>query len=365
MDYAFAPFGVLGDSHRVSVSFRFGKTFMHAQVQDQIRQAYEKAETRYAQGYLVDAYIQATHIVDVAPWHRPSRSLMRKIEQEFQSLEDQARKDQLQLQIDDHFSRGEQLFQMDSLLPAKSEFEAILALQPDHLGAKTYLKRIDERFKSIVDSFYTTAMGAFAAGDYKQAKEYFEKVLVVDPNHMEAREQLARTEVLMGEAAKAAEERERMEAIRPLYHVALSLFEEKRYEEAMRKFEEILSVDAGNNEAKRYRLLCRDLLAKDAFESANAAVRAGDLRKSREHFERALKFKPDYPEAQSALDKVKSRLGEQKKDESQTFYKQGLEAFLAGDQEKAMEFWKKAIDVDPENLEAKRGLERIMQKRGQ
>lgn len=364
LDYAFVPFGTLGDSHRVSLGFRFGRAYRKAQVQAQLRQAYEKAEARYAQGYLVDAYIQASQIMDVAPWHRPSRSLVRRIQQDFKELEDIARKEQLQTQLEEHFARGEQHFQLDELIPAKREFETILALQPNHVGAKTYLKRIDERFRSIIQNFYETAMRYFAAGDYKQAKDYFEKVLVVDPNHAEAREQMTRTEKLLSQVERVAEDRARMESIRPIYNAALSAFEKKDYEEALRKFDEMLRVDPENNEAQRYRLLCRDLLAKQAYDEGNRAAQAGDWPAAGGQYSRALKFKPDYRQAQEALNKVKSQMGEQRKGESQRLYKQGLEAFLSGDQSKAMLLWQKAVDLDPENLEAKRGLERVTQKRG-
>jgi len=67
--------------------------------------------------------------------------------------------------------------------------------------------------------------------------------LIVDPNHSEAREQLARAETLLGEAEKAAEEQARLEAIRPIYNTAMEAFQAKRYEEAMRRFEEILEKD--------------------------------------------------------------------------------------------------------------------------
>jgi tetratricopeptide (TPR) repeat protein len=364
LDYAFVPFGALGDTHRLSLGFRFGKAFRQAQVQTQIKQAYERAEARYAQGYLVEAYIQASQIMDVAPWHRPSRNLMRKIESDFKQLEDQARKEQLQNQIDDHFTRGEQAFQLDDLMAARREFQAILALQPDNAATKTYLKRIDERFRSIVQSFYETAMRDFASGDYKGAKEFLEKVLVVEPDNAEAREQLSRTDMLLSQAEKAEEERMKQEAARPLYNAGLDLFKSKKYEEALRKFEDLMALDSENAEAKRYRALCRDLVAKEAYDQGNAAARDGDWSRAAELFKKALKLKPDFAEAQKALDKVRSHLGEQKKGESQELYRKGLEAFLSGDQDKALEFWQKAVEMDPENLEAKRGVERILQKRG-
>ena len=94
LDYSFVPFGALGDTHRLTLGVRFGRTYKQQQVQTQITQAYERAEARYAQGYVVEAYIQAGQIIDVAPWHRPSRNLMHKIEGDFKQLEDVARKDQ-------------------------------------------------------------------------------------------------------------------------------------------------------------------------------------------------------------------------------------------------------------------------------
>lgn len=363
LDYAFVPAGVLGDTHRISIGFRFGRTYGREQVQMQIKEAYQRAEARYAQGYLVEAYMQATQIMDVAPWHRPSRNLMRKIEADFKTVEDQARKEQLQQQIDDHYTRGEQAFQMDDLMAARREFEAIIALQPDHAGAKTYLKRIEERFKSIVQTFYETAMRNFASGDYKGAKEFLEKVLVVDPNHAEARELLPRVVMLLSAAEQAAEERSRMESIRPLYSAGLDLFKAKRYEEALHKFEEILALDESNPEAKRYRILCRDLTAKEFFQSAQASARNAEWEPAWESVTKALKLKPDYADAQKLRDVIGQHRGEQKKGEAQELYRKGLESFLSGDQDKALELWKQCTDMDAENLECKRGYERIMQKR--
>jgi tetratricopeptide (TPR) repeat protein len=365
LDYALVPYGDLGESHRVSVGFRFGRAFRRTQVQTQLRRAYERAEARYATGYLVDAYIQAAQILDVAPWHRPSRTLIRRVQQDFRELEDMAKKEQLQVQIDDHFSRGEQHFQLDELIAAKRQFEAITALQPGHVGAQTYLKRIEQRFQSIVQNFYESAMRYFAAGDYREAKAYFGRVLVVDPNHTEAREQMTRTERLLSQQERAAEERNRMESLRPVYFAALSAFEKKEYETALGKFEEMLRLDPENNEAQRYRLLCRDLLAKQSFDAGNKAAQEGDWGTASANFQRALRFKPDYKEAQDAVGKVGSQIGEQRKTESQRLYKQGLEAFLAGDQRKAVDLWQKAVDADPDNQEAKRGLERINLRRGQ
>ncbi len=363
LDYAFAPFGVLGDSHRVSIGLKFGKVYRQSQVHSQIRRAYQRAEVRYAQGYLVDAYIQAQQIMDVAPWHYPSKTLLRRVEREFKNLEELARKEQLKEQIDDHYLRGEQHFQVDDMLAARREFEAILALQPDHMGAKTYLKRIDDRFKSIVNGFYETGMRYFAAGDYGKAIEYFEKVLVVETDHAEARAQLSRAEILLSQQKEAANKRAVVEAVRPLYKVALGLFKQKQYEEALRKFNEILALDLQNSEAKRYRLLCRELVAKEYYEKGNKAARNGKMEEAFKWLTKSIEYDPNYQPARKQLDIVNRNRRTRYKEESQKYYKLGLEAFLSGDPDKALDFWKKSLELDPDNMEAKRGVERIMQRR--
>lgn len=63
-----------------------------------------------------------------------------------------------------------------------------MALQPDHMGAKTYIDRIDERFQSLTEKFYDMALQAFAVQDFAQAGELADKVLTLNPDHAEARE---------------------------------------------------------------------------------------------------------------------------------------------------------------------------------
>ncbi|MBL0057636.1 MAG: PorV/PorQ family protein [Elusimicrobia bacterium] len=67
LDYAFVPFGRFGDSHRISLGMRFGPAYRQVQVTTQVEMAYKRALSRYAQGYMVDAYMQATQILTVAP----------------------------------------------------------------------------------------------------------------------------------------------------------------------------------------------------------------------------------------------------------------------------------------------------------
>lgn len=359
LDYAFAPMGPFGDSHRVSLNFRFGKAYRQMKVPNQVEQAFDRAKAKYADGYLVDAYMMAVDILSVAPWHQPAKMLAKRIEYDFKAMESEVRAQQLQAQVDEHFARGEQLFQIDNMLDARREFEAILALQPDHMGAKTYLNRIDERFRSVADNFYTLAVQAIASGNFILAKENLEKVVALAPNHEEARQRMVQVEEALRKEVEVAEKVDREQKIKPLMEEGQTLFNSKQYEEAATKFKAVLDVDTGQTEARRLLTLCNDLTAKDAYNAGLASAREGDLGRAVTLFRKALKFRPDFPEAQSALDDARVEVDNANKLKGQQLYKDALEAFLSGDRAKALELATQVLELDPDNPEARRLYERL------
>lgn len=359
LDYAFVPMGNFGDSHRVSLNFRFGRAFRQMKVANQVDKAFDRAKAKYADGYLVDAYMLTTDILSVAPWHQPAKMLAKRIEYDFKAMETEARQQQLQAQVDEHFARGEQLFQIDSMLDSRREFEAILALQPDHMGAKTYLNRIDERFRSVSENFYTLAAQAFSSGNFILAKENLERVVSVDPNHEEARQMLSRVEDALRKEFEAADRLAREQRIKPLMEAGQALMNERRYEEALAKFNEVLAIDTGENDARRLQGLTKDLIAKDAYNAGMNAAREGDYSRAEAQARKALKYRPEYTEAQTLLDQVREEAKKVNTGNSQRLYRDALESFLSGDRAKALELTTKALEFDSENQEARRMYERL------
>lgn len=359
IDYAFVPFGDLGDSHRVSFGIRFGGRYRRRQVNEQIKMAYLEMENEYAQGNVINAYIKANEILSIAPWHRETIDFTKRVRKEFQELEDAAKREQLKIQIAEHFEKGEEHFKLDELMAAKKEFNAILALDPKHSGARTYLARIENRFKDLIQTFYENGMRDFAAAKYSNAKENFRKVLVLDPEHTEAKAQLVLTEKHLAKIKEAADEKARLDQIRPIFKDGLNAFEGKKYVTAVEKFRTVLKIYPDHKESIRYINLSNKLLAKRHYEKGSQLAQEGNWSEAGTEFRNALKYNPRYTDAKKALTKVKGQMSKQNKSDSQGYYKQGLEAFLSGDKGKAKKLWEKAVELDPENLEAKRGLERV------
>jgi tetratricopeptide (TPR) repeat protein len=110
---------------------------------------------------------------------------------------------------------------------------------------------------------------------------------------------------------------------------------------------------------QRYISLSTEILFKQYMDKGQKFAARGEWEQSIKNLTIALNFIPDSTEARSLLQDAQRRLELQRKVLSQNYYKEGLEAFLAGDKKKAKTLWEKALDADSENEEARRGLARL------
>ncbi|MBI2915980.1 MAG: hypothetical protein HYY07_03890, partial [Elusimicrobia bacterium] len=246
VDYAFVPFGNLEESHRVSVVYRFGKSREKPRAEAQLRGKVNEAKTLYAQGLLVDAYLISMQVHNVAPWLDENRKLLQTIQKSFQELEESDKKEKLLIQINALFSRGEKFFEEGNLINARLDFQAVLGLQPDHAAAQGYLKQIEGQFQSFVENFYRDGLVAFAAEDYVKAKDAFEKVIVIKPDHEEARAQLAKCMEILEHRQREADDVVMKEEVSKINRDAFSAYKGEKYEEAIRLFEQVIRMDAKN-----------------------------------------------------------------------------------------------------------------------
>jgi tetratricopeptide (TPR) repeat protein len=252
VDYAFVPLGDLGDTHRVSAIYKFGKTSRLITTEEQLKSRIHEAKTLYGQGLLVDAFMICFQIQKVAPWLEENNKFIGKIQKDFRDLEQSDKRDQLIEQAQALFSRGEQFFDSGNLLDARTEFQAVLVLQPENKSAQGYLDQIESQFLSFVESFFRAGMIAFAEENYAKAREEFEKVLTIKPDHAESKQQFARCLSLI----ETQEKKEKEKVLRFMadknYQDALEAFKRENYEESYRLFNEVLKLSPKHEEALRY-----------------------------------------------------------------------------------------------------------------
>jgi tetratricopeptide (TPR) repeat protein len=359
LDYAFVPFGDLGDAHRISVIYKFGKNTKKPKADSLLKLKVRDAKTMYAQGELVESYLLAMQVQRVAPWMDENNKLIGLIQKEFRELEESDRREKLIAQVTALIVRGEKFFEQGNLINARLDFQAVIGLQPENKAAQGYIKQIEAQFNSFIESFYRSGMIAFAAENYEKAKEEFEKVLVINPNHEEAKTQLSRCNDILNKKVKEVEESVRQETVSKTMREALKAYKEQKYEESIPLFNAVLELNPNDEDAKRYLVLAKETAFKKYLERGKDFAAKGEWDNAIKNLKIALEHNRASTEAKSLLSDVQRRWELQKKVLSQNLYKEGLEAFLSGDKKKARDVWQKAVELDPENEEAKRGLSRI------
>ena len=107
-------------------------------------------------------------------------------------------------------------------------------------------------------------------------------------------------------------------------------------------------------------------ISKEHYRAGLEAFLEKDMRTTRKNWELAAKIDSQNLEAARGLERLDMREGRIKakptSEKSKESYRSGLEAFLKGNQGVALSKWKTAYAQDRNNLEAKRGIERIEQK---
>lgn len=107
------------------------------------------------------------------------------------------------------------------------------------------------------------------------------------------------------------------------------------------------------------------------YVEALEAFLAGDVATAEQRARQALQLDPKNLEAKRMVERIEQKRGvlrapvatKENRELGQELYRRGLEAFLAGDMNEAQKQWAAAERADPNNLEAVRGQERIAQKR--
>lgn len=255
------------------------------------------------------------------------------------------------------------------LIKAKEEFNEILNIDPKNKAATDMVVEIDNRLTQTaanrVDEMYIYATNLYKLGNYKEAKMYFEAVVVAAPHRIDAREFALRCQQTIDEneaeqrAAMLAKQQQLMsKEMASSYDKAMKSYEKADFESAyenLKKSEEI----AVKYEYKEYldnisvyMGLVKSALAEKHYKKGFDLFRRNNMEAAANEYKKSLEFNPDYSSARVEL----SRIG---RDVAGRYYEQGMAYFSRSELDKAKEMFEKSLFYDPDKAEAKRALERI------
>jgi tetratricopeptide (TPR) repeat protein len=92
-----------------------------------------------------------------------------------------------------HETQGIDYYNRGYYVQAQNSFYALLAVDPDNATAKDYIQRINSKLqKKDTDELYMQGVQAYTNNNYRQAINYWEQVLAIDPSYTNATRNIQR-----------------------------------------------------------------------------------------------------------------------------------------------------------------------------
>lgn len=428
LEYAFLPAHMIGASHFLSFSVDIGSVVQLKSAPDvYLERHYRKAVDAYMSGDYVEARQKFEEIMSVYPGHGPSMQYLEKIADKIdrsvelkdakisyymeiaQSAADsndfitakkyysyivslspeneQARVglEKLWRTIQDSKSekiREEQRVELEDLwesartssaegnfVEAKGYLQEMLAVDPNNNNVKTAIVEIDNQLAKVaasqVKEIFARGMQLFKEGNFREALTYFEAVTIAAPNRRDAKDYAAQCQqAIFDEEQKAREERlarERVQvkpALDQVYDKALTYYERSNYAAALDFFNkgEELAVryefDKYLENIKKYKEIINSTLSEKHYKAGYAYANKKELELAASEYKKALEYNPDNLNARMELEKLSRGV-------AQLYYEKGMTSFARGDLGKAREMFRKSLYYEPTKVEAQRALDRV------
>lgn len=227
-------------------------------------------------------------------------------------------------------------------------------------------KRLSEELKKRYIALMEDAGAKMKSMEFERALENYKEVLDFVPNDTAALEGLRNAEMAISNRLK-------YEKIQLLLAAGIALFGEKKYKDARNDFEEVLTLDIKNREAKRYIDQIDELLesnrnmelkriqAEQFYLSGIENIRKKNFDQAADDFENALSLIKNYKDARARLDGL-DRLRKEYAEEQRLLrlrnidreFQNGLLAYSEGRYKEALSSLEKTLALDAGNELAKK-----------
>jgi tetratricopeptide (TPR) repeat protein len=354
IDYAFVPYGVLGDTHRLGLTYKFGKGYGIDLIETEIEKHVQKGRRYYQKKDLLSAYREFSNVLVLDTINEEAKEYLQKIKEHTDKIVIEKQMNSVRAYINE-----------DKLLEAGELLEDILALYPEHPAAKDYLSlvemKLDERSKQRIDAMYKQGLEFYKLKDYNEAISLWEKVLMLDPEYIEARKYipLAQEELTRIEVAEKEKEKESLiKKSDKLYNKGLKLYKSGGLEKAKKVFEESIKFNPKHKDSMNYLTKIDTQLAEIYYNKGLKCYNEKNLNESVIYLQKAFYLNPQKEKIKELLDKVRSEFDEERRVKAEEYNKQALVEYTQGNPKKAIEYWEKALELNPEDTKIQNSLER-------
>jgi tetratricopeptide (TPR) repeat protein len=358
LDYAFLPRGEFGAGHRLSLTLKLGRDYAGAIALDKIEKQFRRGVRYYGKGDLVNAHGEFRKVLLVAPGHKGAKEYLARSEIRIAEVEDIKG-------VREHLAAGERYYRQGRLGDAQAEFDSVLAATPGNKEAADYTVKIKAAMKTLAETAFQRGVKQYEGGEYAKSLETMNEVLVLDPEHAGAKEysslggeKLGRVEKLK---IKLREDEEKLKAESEraaAYNEGIIHFEQKNWKQAALKFGEAAVRDPSDEKTAEYLARARAMVSAEYLAAAKKAYAGGRLAEALEQLKGSLSYQPGNREAGILRGEIIARQAKDNTEKAFVCNKEALRAYSGGGLGKAIELWKKALELDPGMDEARISLER-------
>lgn len=199
--------------------------------------------------------------------------------------------------LNNHFREAEASFYAKDFVKARQQFDDILAVYPDHVPSQEYLRKtidelakIDDYHIDEVNNYMKKAAKALAKNDVVTADKYYRKALELDPTNKSAKLGIERSEQVT-EAVKVQQARaENSERIEYLWSRYEKFYKKGDLVRARDSLKYLLDIDSENALANEKIVNIDNQLAKIASDKANEIYNQAMKYYKAGDYEEAIKY---------------------------------------------------------------------------
>ena len=228
--------------------------------------------------------------------------------------------------------------------------EAILVLeeiQKEKEGYKDVVDMLEEAKKEkMLADLYKRGVQYFDANNWKEAIDVFEEIIKIDID--------GKYKDVRGKLDRARKE----ERLSKLYAKGVEAYEEKKWEDAIRYFAQIVREDPSYKDASTRLAQTRKYKqVSDAHTRGEEHLRAQRWKEAVEAFEEVRTLEPGYPGIREKLEYAKKQY------ELAQLYKKGMQHFYSKQWEEAIESFEQLLEQNPVYKDAPSKLEEAQEKK--
>ena len=199
--------------------------------------------------------------------------------------------------LNNHFREAEASFYAKDFIKAREQFDDILAVYPDHIPSQEYLRKtIDELAKiddynlDKVNNYMRKADKALKKNDVVTADKYYRKALDLDPTNKIAKYGIEKGEVATHNVKVEQERAENSERIEYLWSRYEKFYKKGDLVRARDSLKYLLDIDSENALANEKIVNIDNQLAKVASDKANEIYNKGMKYYKNGEYDEAIKY---------------------------------------------------------------------------